>query len=107
MTKEFIATIPDVVDKLLDKSVILDTRKKLHETLTEICNAAIKVSDNELSINLTKKIGKWIKPTGMMPPEYHGHYECSLCGGWALREWRNNKIKLSNYCPHCGNKMSS
>ena len=23
--------------------------------------------------------GRWIKMTGMMPPEYHGHYECSEC----------------------------
>ena len=24
--------------------------------------------------------GRWVKMTGMMPPEYHGHYECSECG---------------------------
>jgi len=39
------------------------------------------------TVKLEKKIqptfkeeAEWIKPTGMMPPEYHGHYECSSCG---------------------------
>ena len=48
--------------------------------------------------------GQWVKPQGMMPPEYHHRKCCSVCGGWALydrigREW------TSKYCPHCGAKM--
>lgn len=53
------------------------------------------------------RYGRWIKPTGMMPPEYHGHYECNLCGGWAMRDWKNplTSVVLSDYCPHCGAVM--
>lgn len=46
--------------------------------------------------------GEWVKMTGMMPPEYHGHYECSLCGWHGkhyTKEWEYN------YCPNCGAKM--
>ena len=46
--------------------------------------------------------GRWIKMTGMMPPEYHGHYECSLC------EWHgkyNIREQDYSYCPNCGAKM--
>ena len=52
-----------------------------------------------------RQTGKWFKPTGMMPPEHHGHYECSICGGWALRDWLRNRIVLSDYCPVCGARM--
>ena len=48
------------------------------------------------------KHGQWIKMTGMMPPEFHGHYECSLC------EWHgkyNTKETHYLYCPNCGAKM--
>ncbi len=48
--------------------------------------------------------GRWIKPTGMMPPEHIGHYECSLCGAWAMRPWLRfwKGALLSKYCPNCG-----
>ena len=46
--------------------------------------------------------GKWIKMTGMMPPEYHGHYECSLCGWHGDRRTREREY---NFCPNCGAKM--
>ena len=50
--------------------------------------------------------GKWIKMTGMMPPEFHGHYECSECG-WHLAGIRDTKNHEENfsYCPNCGAKM--
>lgn len=49
---------------------------------------------------------RWYKPTGMMPPEFHGHYECSICGGWALYDWRkHNDVILTEFCPYCGAKM--
>lgn len=55
------------------------------------------------------KTGRWIKPTGMMPPEYHGHYECSECGAWAGRPWHRpwSGVLLSRYCPGCGIKMEN
>lgn len=53
-----------------------------------------------------ERVGKWIKPEGMMPPEFHGHYECSCCGGWAMRDWYHpGKVVLTQYCPQCGARM--
>lgn len=50
--------------------------------------------------------GRWVKMTGMMPPEYHGHYECSECG-WHMKGLRNSWTREEEmpYCPHCGAKM--
>lgn len=52
------------------------------------------------------RYGRWIKMTGMMPPEFHGHYECSECG-WHLsgvRQMKNREEEFA-YCPNCGAKM--
>ncbi len=48
-----------------------------------------------------RKKGKWIKPTGMMPPEYAGVYRCSECGSFAMRDWKTHKQTLTNCCPYC------
>lgn len=50
--------------------------------------------------------GRWVKMTGMMPPEYHGHYECSECQ-WHMKGLRNSwtREEEMNYCPNCGAKM--
>lgn len=52
------------------------------------------------------KHGKWVRLTGMAPPEYHGHKVCSVCGCLApydpIHPWRE---ELSKYCPGCGAKM--
>ena len=47
--------------------------------------------------------GRWIKMTGMMSPEYHGHYECSKCG-WHMKGLRNSWTREEelSYCPNCG-----
>ena len=52
--------------------------------------------------------GQWIKMTGMMPPEYHGHYECSECG-WHIKGLRNSWTREEelNYCPNCGARMET
>lgn len=44
--------------------------------------------------------GKWIAKT----ENYHSHWVCSECGGWALLEY-NEQMCLSNYCPNCGCRM--
>lgn len=51
--------------------------------------------------------GRWIKMTGMMPPEYHGHYECSECQ-WHMKGLRNSWAREEelSYCPNCGAKMN-
>lgn len=48
--------------------------------------------------------GRWVKRTGMMPPEFHGKHGCSLCGRFALSR-QIGREELSNYCPYCGAKM--
>lgn len=50
--------------------------------------------------------GRWVKMTGMMPPEYHGHYECSECG-WHMKGLRNSWTREEDmkYCPNCGARM--
>lgn len=47
--------------------------------------------------------GRWIKMTGMMPPEYHGHYECSECH-WHMKGLRSSWTREEEltYCPNCG-----
>lgn len=63
-----------------------------------ICEALHKVAE--------PKTGKWIKATGMMPPEFHGHHCCSECGNFANMEPPfGNREDLSKFCPNCGAKM--
>ena len=52
--------------------------------------------------------GRWVKMTGMMPPEYHGHYECSECH-WHLKGLRNSWTREEelSYCPGCGARMDA
>jgi hypothetical protein len=50
------------------------------------------------------KTARWEKRTGMMPPEYHGHYWCSNC------DWHgkyNEREKDYKFCPACGAKMEN
>ena len=52
------------------------------------------------------KVGEWIKATGMMPPEFHGHHCCSECGAFANMDAPfGNREDLRDYCPNCGAKM--
>jgi rubrerythrin len=52
------------------------------------------------------KTGRWIKATGMMPPEFHGHYCCSECGNFANMEPPfGNREDLGRFCPNCGARM--
>lgn len=75
-----------------DAPVILD---KVRECFEE------KYSDME-----PVRHGRWVKMTGMMPPEYHGHYECSECQ-WHMKGIRNSwtREEEMSYCPNCGAKM--
>lgn len=52
------------------------------------------------------KTGEWIKATGMMPPEFHGHHCCSECDNFANMEPPfGNREDLSKFCPNCGARM--
>ena len=55
---------------------------------------------------LTQKRGRWVRLTGMAPPEYHGHKVCSLCDCMAPHDPIHiaNEI-LTPYCPGCGAEM--
>lgn len=55
--------------------------------------------------NKTTITAKWIKATGMMPPEFMGGYVCSNCDNWAPRDYYKTKLWLSPYCPTCGAYM--
>ena len=67
---------------------------------------AIDLLEHAPTVELDKE-AIWYKPTGMMPPEYHGHYECSNCGGWVMRTWHHRRMVLTPYCPWCGALMKN
>lgn len=69
-------------------------------------NNAIDLLEHAPTVELVKE-AIWYKPTGMMPPEHHGHYECSNCGGWAMKIWLRHKMALTPYCPWCGAVMTN
>ena len=48
--------------------------------------------------------GKWLKASGMLPPECHDKKRCSVCANFALHD-RLGRMQPSNYCPNCGAKM--
>ena len=52
--------------------------------------------------------GEWVKMRGMMPPEYMGLKECSVCG-WHIDPMGRYAFEKQeselHYCPHCGAKM--
>ena len=47
--------------------------------------------------------GRWIKMTGMMPPEFTGHYSCSECD-WFCKKHSIRETDF-DFCPGCGSKM--
>lgn len=49
--------------------------------------------------------GRWLKATGMMPPEYFGRHVCSVCDNFAPNEFHGTHEWLSPICPYCGAKM--
>ena len=54
----------------------------------------------------TNVLGKWIRLTGMAPPEYHGHKICSVCNSFAPYDpLHQGREMLTPYCPGCGSMM--
>lgn len=52
------------------------------------------------------KHGRWVRLTGMAPPEYHGHKICSPCGSLAPYDpIHMGREILPKYCPGCGAEM--
>ena len=48
--------------------------------------------------------GRWVKATGMMPPEFHGRPQCSNCGHFAMW-YKIGHVELTPFCPWCGKPM--
>ena len=96
--------------KQIDKSaVILTLQKMVYGDLNtvDLIRKQIKALNDAIAIlTIEPKRGRWIKMTGMMPPEYHGHYECSECN-WHMKGIRNSWTREEEmaYCPNCGAKM--
>ena len=51
MTREEILNTPEIVDFMLDKSVMVESKMKLHKRLDELCKLAIKALEQEPFIN--------------------------------------------------------
>lgn len=95
----------------MSKSDDLIRRSYVIKTIDDNVNG----SDNRLYLkdlinvipSAEPKTGEWIKATGMMPPEFHGHHCCSECGNFAnMGAPLGNREDLSKYCPNCGAKMT-
>lgn len=89
MTKEEIINTPELVDFMLDESVIADLREKLRKRLNEICNLAIKALKQEPT-------GHWISHYDKFSKE--GWYECDC--------FHTERAFNTDYCPDCGAKMA-
>ena len=47
MTRQEILNTPEIVDLMIDKSVMVDSKMKLHKRLEELCKLAIKALEQE------------------------------------------------------------
>lgn len=93
-------------DNLISKAAAKEAiRKVISGGATELVRVWKEI-DKLPIIDQSQCTGYWRKMAGMMPPEYHGHYECSECS-WHLKGLRNsfNKEEEFSYCPNCGAKM--
>ena len=54
---------------------------------------------------IERKMGKWYKPNGVMPPEHFGRHRCSICDAFAMHDWKHHREQLTDYCPNCGADM--
>ena len=92
-----------------DALSLLKEQEAMKECLKKKCVicphcANCDVDENGLLKEQQPKTARWEKRTGMMPPEYHGHYWCSNC------EWHgkyNEREKDYKFCPACGAKMEN
>lgn len=60
MTREEILNTPEIVDFMIDKSVMVDSKIKLHKRLEELCKLAIKALEQESVLDKIKnEIKEW------------------------------------------------
>lgn len=70
--------------------------------LTTFCKRQLLEDIIEVLKEQPKK-AHWVKMTGMMPPEFTGHFECDNCG------WHGKSLEREvdfAHCPGCGAEMS-
>lgn len=93
--------------RLIDADALIEDFNKLNEWLDLDEEAEIvSLINNAPTVQAEPKTGKWIKATGVMPPEFHGHHCCSECGNFANMEPPfGNREDLSKFCPNCGIRM--
>jgi len=61
MTRQEIKNIPEIVDFMLDKSVIADSREKVRKRLEEVCDLAIKALEQTTWIPIGRLPEKNVK----------------------------------------------
>ena len=92
--------------RLGDLDALLEKMKRRKDYIGRPSDPVCLVEDAPTIDAVPVVHGRWIKMTGMMPPEYHGHYECSECQ-WHMKGLRNSWTREEEltYCPNCGAKM--
>lgn len=78
MTRQEILNTPEIVDFMIDKSVMVDSKMKLHKRLEELCKLAIKALEQQSESE--------IKPIG--------YRECSNA---MLKMWMDNVLTNGEY----------
>ena len=78
-------------------------REKVVNGLLCIKGDYIPCASCKYALKEQPKKAHWVKMTGMMPPEFTGHFECDNCG-WHGKPFVR-EIDFA-YCPGCGAKMS-
>ena len=94
-------------DEIMEKLGIFNDHVHGNEHFLYGIETAREIVDNSPTVDASPVVhGQWIKMVGMMPPEYHGHYNCSECG-WHMKGLRNSWTREEelSYCPNCGAKM--
>lgn len=92
------------MDDLISRAYVLAEYDRQHQGPP---GGARKIMEDAPAVDAVPVVhGRWVKMTGMMPPEYHGHYECSECK-WHMKGLRNSWTREEelSYCPNCGVKM--
>lgn len=60
MTRQEILNTPEIVDFMIDKNVMVDSKIKLHKRLEELCKLAIKALEQESVLDKIKnEIKEW------------------------------------------------
>lgn len=98
MTRDEIKNTPELVDFMLDESVIADSREKLRKRLEEVCDLAVKALEQE-----PKQVE--IEGDGYAYGTDEIVYDFGKCPncGWRFEE--GDKDWEEPHCCHCGQKL--